>query len=73
MLALLDPMRILYAMAFSGLLVCAAGPAGAGTRDERVHTDRKDVQATGRWIYNDLAEGLRQARATARPMLVVFR
>jgi hypothetical protein len=40
---------------------------------ERVLNDRKEVQAIGKWIYNDLAQGFTEAARTRKPMLVVFR
>ncbi len=44
-----------------------------GDRETRVRDDRKDITAGGRWIYNDLDAGFAQAKATGRPLLVVFR
>jgi serine protease Do len=45
----------------------------AETRDQKVQADRKEVSESGFWIYNDLEQGVAQARATGKPMLVVFR
>jgi hypothetical protein len=33
----------------------------------------KDTNVGKHWIYNDLKEGITQARATGKPLLVVFR
>ena len=38
-----------------------------------VLSDRDDVLGGGKWIYNDLAKGLSEARATGKPLLVVLR
>jgi serine protease Do len=58
----------------SGLLLLAAGTVlSAEDRDAKVLSDRKNVQATGNWIYNDLTNGIEQAARTGRPLLVVFR
>ena len=58
----------------SGLFLHAAGMLSAAEdRDARVRNDRTDVQATGLWIYNDLAKGIEAAARTGKPLLVVFR
>jgi hypothetical protein len=33
----------------------------------------KDTDVGNHWIYNDLKEGMVQAKATAKPLLVLFR
>ena len=38
-----------------------------------MRNDRKAFQDSKDWIYNNLAEGLRVARETGRPLMVVFR
>lgn len=43
------------------------------TRDEMVREDRRKVTQDGFWIYNDLDEAFRQAKATGKPILVVLR
>ena len=56
------------------LLLLVIRPANAAEdRRERVLNDRKEVQAMGKWIYNDLAQGFTEAARTRKPMLVVFR
>lgn len=55
-----------------GLLVLLA-PASAQDRDTRVRNDRQVLGASGDWVYNDLAAGVRAARESGKPLLVVFR
>ena len=47
--------------------------SGAEDRKTKVLSDRAEVQAAGKWIYNDLPKGLAVARSTGKPMLVVLR
>ena len=54
------------------LSVVVSAPA-AEDRRERVLNDRKEVEASGQWIYNDLPKGFAEATRTRKPMLVVFR
>lgn len=62
------------AAVWSGVLVAAAGSLlQAQDRCTQVLNDRKDVEAAGDWIYNDLERGRAEARKTGQPMLVVFR
>jgi hypothetical protein len=51
----------------------ATGTLDAQTREEKVRADRKAFEAEAYWIYNDLGEGLSQARASKKPLLVVLR
>jgi hypothetical protein len=61
-------------MLFSaGLLLLTGLLNAAEDRRERVLADRKEVEASGQWIYNDLAQGFTEAARTRKPMLVVFR
>ena len=55
------------------LLSLAIAAHTAESRDAKVRNDRTNVQATGLWIYNDLAKGFEEARATGKPLLVVLR
>lgn len=55
------------------LVLVISGFAHAQTREEKVLTDRKKVEAEGRWIYGDLAKGFAAAKASGKPLLVVFR
>ncbi len=45
----------------------------AQTREEKVRADRAKVEAAGVWIYNDLPRAFAEARASGKPMLVLFR
>ena len=45
----------------------------AQDRDTKVRNDRKAFQESKDWIYNDLSEGIRVARETHKPLMVVFR
>jgi len=46
---------------------------GAQTREEKVHNDRKNVEAQGLWIYNDLPRVFSDAKTSGKPILVVLR
>jgi hypothetical protein len=54
-------------------LSLGAVPAPAQDRDTKVRNDRKAFADSKDWIYNDLAEGIRVARETHKPLMVVFR
>ena len=47
--------------------------SGAEDRRERVLKDRTEVQGRGDWVYNDLPQGIEEAKRTGKPLLVVFR
>jgi hypothetical protein len=52
------------------------GQPAASAQDEHetaVHDDRADFGSGGQWIYNDLRRGLRLARKSGKPLLVVIR
>lgn len=53
------------------LLCCAA--ASAQDRDTKVRNDKKLLEASEHWIYNDLPKGLREAQRRNKPLLVVLR
>jgi serine protease Do len=64
----------------SPLLVLCLISLGAGRltaqntpRDVKVRSDRETFQKSKDWIYNDLAGGIRAARETGKPLMVVFR
>lgn len=65
-------MRSLVAGLICPLVLTTAAHA-AENRDAKVRNDRTNVQATGLWIYNDLGQGLDEARKTGQPLLVVLR
>lgn len=57
-------------------LVCAfplVAEDGKLTREEKVLGDRQKVLADGYWIYNGFEEGIKQAKESGKPMLVVLR
>jgi len=62
--------RILLAI---GLWITVSAPLLAQDRDTKVRNDRKAFQASTDWIYNDLAEGIRAAKAADKPLFVVLR
>src|SRR5438067_5523291 len=45
----------------------------AQDRDTKVRNDRKAFGDSKEWIYNNLTEGIRVARETHKPLMVVFR
>jgi len=64
--------RLMSCLAAS-LVVAVVPVSAAEDRRERVLNDRKEVEAAGQWIYNDLPKGFAEAARTRKPMLVVFR
>jgi hypothetical protein len=54
-------------------LLLQTSPILAQARDTKVRHDREVFQASKDWIYNDLREGIRAAKASGKPLLVVFR
>lgn len=48
-------------------------PLSAQDRETKVRNDRRLLENSDHWIYNDLPRGLRQARLQRRPLLVVLR
>lgn len=55
------------------VLLPAAASAQTNPREQKVRADRRKVEADGYWIYNDLAKGMAQARASGKPIIVVLR
>jgi serine protease Do len=55
-----------------GLLLLSV-PASAQDRDTKVRNDRQALGASRGWIYNDLAGGVRAAKESGKPLLMVFR
>src|SRR5205823_6075100 len=47
--------------------------AQAQDRRTKVLNDRKAFAGSQNWIYNDLAQGIRAARETHKPLMAVFR
>ena len=66
---MIKPLIVLACLLFSG----AASLTAAEDRKERVLNDRKAVEASGNWIYNDLPKGIAEAARTGKPLLVVIR
>lgn len=46
---------------------------GAQTREQKVRQDKAKVESDGFWIYNNLAKGIEEAKASGKPLLVVLR
>lgn len=61
---------LFMSMAF---VVAAPPVALPADRDTLVRNDRQSFEDSPNWIYNDLAEAVRQAKAAGKPLLVVFR
>jgi len=59
-------MRLLFAMLLAGALL-------AGERDEKVKHDRSTFKTLDGWIYNDLGRGIKEAKKSGKPLLVVYR
>jgi thioredoxin-related protein len=55
------------------VLLLACGSVLAQDRDTKVRNDRQTFKDSAEWVYNDLAEGVRAARETGKPLMVVFR
>ncbi|MGN6543846.1 MAG: Trx7/PDZ domain-containing (seleno)protein [Aureliella sp.] len=53
--------------------IYAAGSLRAQDRETKVRSDQARVLKEGFWIYNDLPKGLERAKATGKPVLVIFR
>ena len=64
-----------FTAVFLGSLLLAAATTlnAAEDRRERVLNDRKEVEAAGHWIYNDLPKGFAEAARTGKPLLIVVR
>lgn len=45
----------------------------AQERELKVRNDKKNVEGDGYWIYNDLPTGIKRAKESKKPLLVVFR
>lgn len=57
----------------SGLLLAGLRTPAAEDRDSKVRNDLALVQSVGLWVYNDLDQGIAEARQTGKPLLVVLR
>ena len=45
----------------------------AESRDEKVRSDKSNVESSGLWIYNNLDHAILEAKRTNKPLLVTFR
>jgi hypothetical protein len=66
------PMTHLFPLLLLFILVVDFQPPKK-TREQKVREDRQRVESEGRWIYNDLQQGIDQARKSNKPLLVVLR
>jgi hypothetical protein len=65
---------------FAGMLAAvllfvglSQGISAAENRDTKVRNDKSQVEATGKWIYNDLEKALNEGRRAGKPILVTLR
>lgn len=58
------------ALLFGGI---AQGIEAAENRDTKVRNDKSQVEAGGKWIYNDLDKALSDGRRAGKPILVTLR
>lgn len=69
----------LFSRSACALVICLAcslplsAEDGKQTREQKVLGDRAKVLSDGYWIYNGFEEGIKQAKETGKPMLVVLR
>jgi hypothetical protein len=54
-------------------LILAATAAEAQDRETKVRDDRAQLKDSEVWIYNDLAEGFKEAKRTGKPLFVTLR
>jgi hypothetical protein len=68
-------MRLRVLLVLLTLLIPGLGTGRLLSQDRKtkVENDRKAFENSKDWIYNDLAKGIRAARETHKPMMVVFR
>jgi len=62
-----------HILAFICFLLTGFNFAEAQTREQKVREDKKRVEASGYWHYNDLEKGIKQAAAENKPLMVVLR
>jgi hypothetical protein len=56
----------------AGAWLALAGAAQESSKDA-LRQSLKDTDLEGDWIYDDVAAGFARARATGKPLLIVFR
>ena len=58
----------------ASVILFSACPLSAGEdRTETVRKDKKELADDEFWIYNDLDEGIAEAKRSGKPLLIVFR
>lgn len=65
--------RLLHAFLVSSALLAAAPRETVKDREGAVRKDRANMEGDVRWIYNDFEAGLRLAKETGKPLMVVMR
>lgn len=63
--------RLAFCLLLATLLL--APTLFAQDRETKVRNDRKQVEEGGRWIYNDLPQGIAESKKSGKPLLVIFR
>jgi len=62
-----------HILVFICFLLTGLNCAEAQTREQKVREDKKRIEASGYWYYNDLEKGIKQAAAENKPLMVVLR
>jgi hypothetical protein len=65
--------RCLAAVVLASLLASFASAQAPGDRAAKVRNDREAFKNSERWVYNNLEQGIAEAKQTNKPLLVVFR
>lgn len=58
---------------FLSLLLAQPAASAQDEHETAVHDDRADFGSGGAWVYNDFRRGLKLARKSGKPLLVVIR
>lgn len=70
----MKPLRLAAASLVALPLALAAGGDDTITpANQKLKEALEDNALVGPWVYNDLEEGLKQARKTGKPLLLVYR
>ncbi len=64
--------RVLIALCVTLGLLCSLQLV-AEDRDKKVRDDKAVVQKAGRWVYDDMEQGIALAKKTGKPLMIVFR
>jgi hypothetical protein len=62
-----------YRLLTLAFMMCLAGDACAQDRATKVRNDREQLKDSQVWIYNDLAEGFKEAKRSGKPLFVTIR